>query len=109
MRFDTNTFTTIKWQSVVVLLSKVDTKQATRLICVLFTFAQQMLEDKLRETDWEVTQESIEEQVARESYLQWLKDNEKRAKKQASVSVCSLQIVTGRPRKNVNSIIWFVG
>ena len=44
-----------------------------------------MLEDKLRETDWEVTQESIEEQVARESYLQWLKDNEKRAKKHVSV------------------------
>ena len=46
-----------------------------------------MLEDKLRETDWEVTQESIEEQVARESYLQWLKDNEKRAKKHASVNI----------------------
>lgn len=39
-----------------------------------------MLEDKLRETDWEVTQETIEEQVARESYLQWLRDNEKRAR-----------------------------
>ncbi len=49
-----------------------------------------MLEDKLRETDWEVTQESIEEQVARESYLQWLKDNEKRAKKHTSVSTDSL-------------------
>ena len=45
-----------------------------------------MLQDKMRETDWEVTQETIEEQVARESYLQWLKDNEKRAKRQASVS-----------------------
>ena len=41
---------------------------------------QAMLEDKLRETDWEVTQETIEEQVARESYLQWLRDNEKRAR-----------------------------
>lgn len=39
-----------------------------------------MLEDKLRETDWEVTQETIEEQVARESYLQWLRDNETRAR-----------------------------
>ena len=45
-----------------------------------------MLEDKLRETDWEVTQETIEEQVARESYLQWLRDNEKRATRQPSVS-----------------------
>ena len=37
-----------------------------------------MLEDKMRETDWELTQDSMEEQVARESYLQWLRDNEKR-------------------------------
>ena len=44
-----------------------------------------MLEDKLRETDWEVTQESIEEQVARESYLQWLNDNEKRAQRHTNV------------------------
>lgn len=43
-----------------------------------------MLEDKMKETDWEVTQESIEEQVARESYLQWLRDNEKRAQQQSS-------------------------
>lgn len=41
---------------------------------------QAMLEDKLRETDWEVTQETIQEQVARESYLQWLRDNEKRVR-----------------------------
>ena len=40
---------------------------------------QAMLEDKMRETDWEVTQDSINEQVARESYLQWLHDQEKRA------------------------------
>jgi len=39
--------------------------------------SQTMLEDKLRETDWELTQDTIEEQVARESYLQWLKDQEK--------------------------------
>ena len=39
---------------------------------------QAMLEDKMRETDWEVTQDSINEQVARESYLQWLHEQEKR-------------------------------
>ena len=44
-----------------------------------------MLEDKLKETDWEVTQETIEEQVARESYLQWLMDNQNRAKSHTSV------------------------
>ncbi|KAM8965668.1 OTU domain-containing protein 5 isoform 2-T2 [Sarcophilus harrisii] len=38
---------------------------------------QQMLEDKKRATDWEATNEAIEEQVARESYLQWLRDQEK--------------------------------
>lgn len=43
---------------------------------------QAMLEDKLKATDWEATNEAIEEQVARESYLQWLRDNEKRAQKQ---------------------------
>lgn len=47
-----------------------------------------MLEDKMRETDWELTQETLEEQVARESYLQWLRDNEKRASRQPLVS-CS--------------------
>lgn len=39
-----------------------------------------MLEDKLRATDWEATNELIEEQVARESYLQWFKDNERHKK-----------------------------
>jgi len=37
-----------------------------------------MLEDKIKATDWEATNEAIEEQVARESYLQWLRDNERR-------------------------------
>ena len=56
-----------------------------------------MLEDKLRETDWEVTQETIEEQVARESYLQWLRDNEKRARR--NEPVCRL------PRLNLNPFL----
>lgn len=43
-----------------------------------YQIEQAMLEDKLRVTDWEATNEAIEEQVARESYLQWLKDNERR-------------------------------
>ncbi|GFR98402.1 OTU domain-containing protein 5 [Elysia marginata] len=53
---------------------------------------QTMLEDKLRETDWEVTQDSIEEQVARESYLQWLREQEKakrRAKGSTKTATCS--------------------
>jgi hypothetical protein len=55
----------------------------TFLLCnylrLLYGF-QAMLEDKLRATDWEATNEAIEEQVARESYLQWLRDNEQRNK-----------------------------
>lgn len=53
-------------------------------MCLSF---QTMFEDKLRETDWEVTQDTIEEQVARESYLQWLRDNEKRVTHQGAVSL----------------------
>jgi len=43
-----------------------------------FHLEQTMLDDKLKATDWEATNEEIMELVARESYLQWLKDNEKR-------------------------------
>ncbi|XP_029103469.1 OTU domain-containing protein 5-A-like isoform X2 [Scleropages formosus] len=51
---------------------------------------QQMLEDKKRATDWEATNEAIEEQVARESYLQWLRDQEKRARQPRKASAaCS--------------------
>jgi len=38
---------------------------------------QKMIEDKIKATDWEATNEAIEEQVARDSYLQWLADQEK--------------------------------
>lgn len=51
-----------------------------------------MLEDKLRATDWEATNELIEEQVARESYLQWFKDNERRKKSVVSVGSASVKI-----------------
>ncbi|KAF7267526.1 deubiquitinating enzyme A [Rhynchophorus ferrugineus] len=43
---------------------------------------QTMLEDKLKATDWEATNEAIEEQVARESYIQYFRDTEKRLKAQ---------------------------
>lgn len=39
-----------------------------------------MLADKLRCTDWEATNEAMEEAVARESYLEWLREHEKRAR-----------------------------
>lgn len=39
---------------------------------------QTMLEDKKRSTDWEATYDAIEEAVTRESYLTWIRENEKR-------------------------------
>ena len=36
---------------------------------------QTMFEDKLKTTDWEATTEAVVEQIARESYLQWCKEN----------------------------------
>ncbi|GAB6033761.1 hypothetical protein CHUAL_013885 [Chamberlinius hualienensis] len=57
-----------------------------------FHIEQAMLEDKLKATDWEATSEAIEEQVARESYLQWLKDNERRHRKgstRSATATCS--------------------
>jgi len=40
-----------------------------------------MLDDKLRETDWEITDETIREQVAKESYAQWLQDCQKKKRR----------------------------
>ena len=39
---------------------------------------QAMLDDKLKASDWEATNEEIMDMVARESYLQWIKENEQR-------------------------------
>lgn len=41
---------------------------------------QQMLADKLRCTDWEATNEAMEEAVARESFLEFLREREKRSR-----------------------------
>ena len=43
-----------------------------------FHLEKAMMDDKMKATDWEATNEEIMELIARESYLQWLKDNEKR-------------------------------
>lgn len=45
-----------------------------------------MLEDKMRATDWEATNEAIEEQIARQSYMEWLRENEKRTKKKSTAT-----------------------
>eukprot|EP00794_Sanderia_malayensis_P006057 gene6057-6759_t len=38
---------------------------------------EEMLKDKLKATDWEATDETLTDIVAKESYLQWLKDQRK--------------------------------
>ena len=66
---------------------------------------QAMLQDKLIATDWEATNEAIEEQVARESFVQWLKDNEKRNQKKA-VSVITSRTVKPRPEAHMDMILF---
>eukprot|EP00118_Oscarella_pearsei_P014411 m.123282 g.123282 ORF g.123282 m.123282 type:complete len:506 (+) comp37818_c0_seq11:23-1540(+) len=53
-----------------------DSVQASELDLIEKT----MLEDKMRATDWEATGDALEEAVARESYFEWLKENEKRSR-----------------------------
>ncbi|XP_067647505.1 uncharacterized protein Duba [Eurosta solidaginis] len=47
---------------------------------------QTMFEDKLKTTDWEATNEAIEEQIARESYLQWCRENLQKKRATAATS-----------------------
>ena len=51
-----------------------------------------MLEDKLRHSDWDATYDAIEEAVARESYLSWLKENEKRTRSAGGVKHSASQV-----------------
>lgn len=45
---------------------------------------KQMLEDKLFATDWEATDDAIEQQIAQASYLEWMKENEKLSQRDVS-------------------------
>lgn len=65
-----------------------------------------MLEDKKRSTDWEATYDAIEEAVARESYLTWLRENEKRSLpgKQAGSQVS--RSLSDKPLICISSIIY---
>ncbi|XP_076369809.1 OTU domain-containing protein 5-A-like [Tachypleus tridentatus] len=69
---------------------------------------QAMLEDKLRATDWEATNEAIEEQIARESYLEWLRENELRTRKKTpsatETSSSSLATTDGATCGNVSPL-----
>ena len=45
-----------------------------------------MLDDKLAATDWEATQDELIQQIARESYLQWLCDTNQQNKDNKTVT-----------------------
>lgn len=47
---------------------------------------QMMVEDKLKTTDWEATNEVVVEQIARQSYLQFCKENMNKTIKKSSTS-----------------------
>lgn len=53
-----------------------------------------MLKDKIRATDWDATNEAIEEQIARESYLDWLAENELRSRKKNSTKSSATSTLT---------------
>lgn len=55
-----------------------------------------MLEDKLRHSDWDATCDAIEEAVARESYLSWLKENERRTRSGVKHSASQVRMVLPR-------------
>lgn len=62
-----------------------------------------MLEDKLLATDWEATNEAIEEQVARESYLEWLRESENRLHKKFKKSSSPQPTTTSALNNNKQS------
>lgn len=59
---------------------------------------QTMLEDKLKATDWEATNEAIEEQIARESYIQYIRDMERRKNLQVPSTSTTASTSKASPR-----------
>lgn len=63
---------------------------------------QTMFEDKLKTTDWEATNEAIEEQIARESYLQWCREQQAQKKQQNFNTQSNSTITSSSIAGNVN-------
>ncbi|XP_061390509.1 OTU domain-containing protein 5-A [Musca vetustissima] len=72
---------------------ELQTKEAVRLSEQL-EIEQTMFEDKLKTTDWEATNEAIEEQIARESYLQWCRENLQKTRNQTANTASTSATVT---------------
>uniref|UniRef100_A0A1A9WRI7 ubiquitinyl hydrolase 1 n=1 Tax=Glossina brevipalpis TaxID=37001 RepID=A0A1A9WRI7_9MUSC len=82
---------------------ELQTKEAVRLSEQL-EIEQTMFEDKLKTTDWEATNEAIEEQIARESYLQWCRENlQKSRNATATTPSTSATVTSGEAASNTNT------
>uniref|UniRef100_A0A5S6QY65 ubiquitinyl hydrolase 1 n=1 Tax=Trichuris muris TaxID=70415 RepID=A0A5S6QY65_TRIMR len=55
-----------------------------RLVSEQDAIEQAMLKDKLQATDWEATDAQLQQQIACESYFQWLADEKKRENQQSN-------------------------
>lgn len=75
-------------------------------LCLPLPSSQAMLEDKLRHSDWDATYDAIEEAVARESYLSWLKENEKRTRSAGGVKHSASQVGICLPLLSNASYNW---
>lgn len=60
---------------------------------------QAMLEDKMKATDWEATDDQLAELAARESYLQWMKDQKKNSLSHGGAS-CSTSTSTQSSKRS---------
>ncbi|XP_053954472.1 uncharacterized protein LOC128860769 isoform X1 [Anastrepha ludens] len=72
---------------------ELQTKEAA-LLSEQMEIEQTMFEDKLKTTDWEATNEAIEEQIARESYLQWCRENLQKTRASATAASTSATVTS---------------
>lgn len=90
---------------------ELDLKQVQQAVRVSeeLEIEQTMFEDKLKTTDWEATNEAIEEQIARESYLQWCRENLQRTKKSVSSTVTSQSSLSMPGSSSGSSMVTMMG
>ena len=82
---------------------------ASHLHALHCTHWQAMLKDKLKSSDWEATCDAVEEAVARESYMLWLKEQEDRGEPSSSSSFSKGLQVRERERELAQWIMHAMG
>ncbi|XP_059488585.1 OTU domain-containing protein 5-A-like isoform X2 [Neocloeon triangulifer] len=68
-----------------------------------FAIEQAMLQDKIFASDIEATDRALEEQVARASYMEWLREAEKRQKNKMGSSSATATVTSGSCRSRCGS------